>query len=822
MTGSLLVSGAAAAEDAWEPLVLRPGVTQSLAEPETWTVDLAELSRDGAMAAADGLSSRLYGPDRPALHAPLVLLTDFPEDLVIGFRVSAVSLRGATLEASVTGATTTEGQVVWEPAASTIEPNTVYYAELPAGPQRIELLNAVAPATGNTAVVIPEYWIVADTADLPADAYRAPITDPGDVTPPAAWRSQLYPADWAPVDDGGSSDADGRFLHDFSYAGYHRGERPIPDDPPGDVVDVTAAPYGADDTGTSDATAAIQRAVDDVGAAGGGVVYLPAGTYRVAPADDQARAAIQVADSGVVIRGAGRGQTRLVNTETNMRFRSVVRFSADDGGDWYEPLPGTTQALTADAAEPTRTVTVADASGFSVGDDVVVRSDNTAEFVAEHGMTGQWDRELPPEVEGDPNSHTGPAFAREVTAVDAAAGTITLDAPTRYHLLRRDNARIYRIGAPIREVGVEDLSIGMLQNTTPGTGTEQYTQPGTGAYEMHRAAAIWFRHAADGWARRIDSFRPSANTADVHLLSNGVKIERARTITLRDVDLADPQYRGGGGNGYLIRLRGSDILAQDATFTDGRHNISIVSMYSSGNVMHRVTLRQSPGSTPANRFTTDFHQHLSMSNLFDSTLLDGDVLQAQYRRSGTIEHGHTTSQSVLWNTRTTQATADRSGYAVASRQFGHGYVVGTSGAATTVQTNYSSSTVSGPQALFVEDWREGVGTGELLEPQSLYLDQLTRRLGLAAVCGNDGAAPATVVIGGIDTGVAERDTVAECGIAGLIDEGGSWSGHGDFVRHAADVTARLVGQGVLTVRERQALIAAAARSRPLEAERADD
>jgi hypothetical protein len=41
-----------------------------------------------------------------------------------------------------------------------------------------------------------------------------------------------------------------------------------------------------------------------------------------------------------------------------------------------------------------------------------VRSDATAEFIAEHGMTGKWDQDLPPEVEGDPNSHKGPLFAR--------------------------------------------------------------------------------------------------------------------------------------------------------------------------------------------------------------------------------------------------------------------------------------------------------------------------------------------------------------------------------------------------------------------------
>ncbi|HEY9248603.1 MAG TPA: hypothetical protein VIO38_05710, partial [Rariglobus sp.] len=36
------------------------------------------------------------------------------------------------------------------------------------------------------------------------------------------WRSSLYPQDWTPA----FADASGRFLHDFSHAGYRRGAAP--------------------------------------------------------------------------------------------------------------------------------------------------------------------------------------------------------------------------------------------------------------------------------------------------------------------------------------------------------------------------------------------------------------------------------------------------------------------------------------------------------------------------------------------------------------------------------------------------------------------
>ncbi|AIQ60673.1 glycosyl hydrolase family 28-related protein [Paenibacillus borealis] len=47
------------------------------------------------------------------------------------------------------------------------------------------------------------------------------------------------------------------------------------------LFDVTASPYNADWSGLLDVSAAVQQALDDAGAAGGGTVYLPAGTYRI-------------------------------------------------------------------------------------------------------------------------------------------------------------------------------------------------------------------------------------------------------------------------------------------------------------------------------------------------------------------------------------------------------------------------------------------------------------------------------------------------------------------------------------------------------------
>ncbi|MCK2034932.1 glycoside hydrolase family 55 protein [Microbacterium sp. SSW1-49] len=76
-----------------------------------------------------------------------------------------------------------------------------------------------------------------------------------------------------------------------------RPEHEVPAGPKGKtVVDVTAAPYRAAADGSADATAAVQRALDDVAADKGGIVFLPPGTYRMDGTLDVPR--------GVELRGA--------------------------------------------------------------------------------------------------------------------------------------------------------------------------------------------------------------------------------------------------------------------------------------------------------------------------------------------------------------------------------------------------------------------------------------------------------------------------------------------------------------------------------------
>jgi hypothetical protein len=518
------------------------------------------------------------------------------------------------------------------------------------------------------------------------------------------WRSSLYPEDWKP----GYKDAQGRFLHDFSYAGYHMGETEIPHNTM-NVTDVTLPPYNADNTGINDVTQTIQQALDDAGIAGGGVVYLPAGTYKIAAADTSSYG-LRIAYDSTVLRGAGTGLTFLLNYQTNMRYKDIIRVMGSDA-NWFEP-EGTTTAVSFDIPELTRVIPVESITGFTIGDLVVLTSTPTPEFIAEHKMTGNWTA----------SSIKGVAFLRRIDSIDIKNNLLIIDAPTRYFLKTRDDARVYHAKEHISECGIENLSIGNLQNPDSGWEEESYSLSGTGAYEVHNSHVIQFKYSENCWAKNVSTFKPSGNAGDFNILSNGLKLNQSRFITIDSCSFEKPQYEGGGGNGYMFTLESNDCLIKNSRANHGRHNFDFKYPYSNGNVILR-----SRGENA--KYASDFHMYLSMSNLFDACAMNGDYLESAFRPyGGDAIHGYTSTQSVFYNTTGEAYHPDKS-YIIDSRQFGWGYIIGTLGPASNVVIDPAEGSLNGYlYNTTPRDFTEGIGKGNDLRPVSLYLDQLDRRL----------------------------------------------------------------------------------------------
>ncbi len=526
----------------------------------------------------------------------------------------------------------------------------------------------------------------------------------------ATWRSSLYPENWTPPAT--ASFATDKLIQDFSYAGYRRGEHPIPA-VAGPVFDVTD--YGADPSGVEDSTTAIQAAINAAATAGGGVAKLPAGTFKVSlPAG--ANEVLRIRNNNVVLRGAGSSQTFLVNTTSVMRSKSIIRVAPNSVS------AAATVAFTADLTTPTRRIPVANPSAFAVGDIVRMHWDFTDAWIADHQQQTWWNA-----TKGRPSAAN---YRREVTAVNAAAGWIEVDIPTRYSMLTRDNARVGKLTGMIAGSAVEGLSIGNVQH--PGTtwGESDYATAGKPGYDVHASQVITVTNARDCWLSDVSSYQPAGNTSTCHMLSNGILLSDSFRITVRNCAMRRPQYGGGGGNGYMFRIgNANDCLVANSVAEFSRHGIVVGSAGTTGNVFHRCEDRDtgratgSTGSMSTSGSTSDNHMHFSHSNLWDQCHAYNSAFTARHRHGmGTIPHGLTSAHGVYWNT---SGSGTYYGNIVESEQGRYGYIIGISGLHKGASVPSASTYNTAPL-----DHLEGVGQGTTLEPQSLFLDQQERRLAL--------------------------------------------------------------------------------------------
>ncbi|MBN1673510.1 MAG: hypothetical protein JXR37_20865 [Kiritimatiellae bacterium] len=514
-------------------------------------------------------------------------------------------------------------------------------------------------------------------------------------------RSALYPDNWSP----GYSDAEGRFLQDYSYAGYHNGEKPLPTGDHSPVFDVTTGPFGADKTGKQDSSAAIQKAIDAAEAAGAGIVYLPAGFYSVTNG-------LRVKQSRIVLRGAGSHgahATRLHfvdggRRKPNILFGTKMKWGAN-------------QPLAKDANIFDHHVTLKDVSGLAQGDHILIGCRITEAFLSDHHMTEFWGE--------NQKNKDRLFFRRRITRIDPAARRTDFKVPIRYPLLTRDGAFVMKTGGLIEECGIEHLAV---CNATKEEKSAWDVRPGW--------QVILLDNVTDCWVRDVHSFE-SPDCPPFHLRSFGINIKCSKQVTLADCELARPQNRGGGGNGYLYAPSASnEILFRDCIGRHGRHNFcSGWAFGNSGNVFLRVQTSDGMGFAswqhreasrrgerkPWSNFKSDYHMALSLACLVDNAVID-DGWEARNRGHMSSESGHTATQCVFWN--------NRGKGEIRSFQYGWGYVIGTEGldVRTTAKQARASSGCRGDDGTEPYDCTEHIGTGGPLSVKSLYEDQLARRL----------------------------------------------------------------------------------------------
>jgi hypothetical protein len=525
-------------------------------------------------------------------------------------------------------------------------------------------------------------------SDLAAEAAADAEGDTSDVLP---WRSALFPEDWTPA----FTDEQGRFLHDFSYAGYHNSLDPLPDT--SGIPSFSVLDFGADPLAAGDSTPAFQDAITAASVAGGGVVFVPEGLYRC-------DGTLAVKQSGVVIRGQGPELSRVFFSKTEgMEGANHITFSGALSASLQVPLAK-------DGQNRAPYVEVDDASGFAPGDDVSIGWVISDAFVEAHGMTGTWKAF---------NGTWRPFFRRQVEAVDLSVvpNVVVLDVPLRYPGLVSDQASLRKETGYLSEVGIED--IGLANAVDWDT-----------AWTVERLHLVMFSGVKDGWMRNVHSFvsplaPESGDGAGAHLQNSGLAVQESKRITVADCSMQKAQNRGEGGAGYLFEiLTSSEVLTRDCVAAEGRHNfIQNWGFGTTGCVWFQCTssggfaipVKELPmiGTTGY----SEYHHSLATANLVDScTFADG--FKAVNRHDWSSGAGHTATQDVFWNT---QGSGQ-----LFSRQFGWGYVIGTEEALSTF-TALTGLGGSEGEGTAPEDYVEGLGAGKALVPQSLFEEQLLLR-----------------------------------------------------------------------------------------------
>lgn len=159
--------------------------------------------------------------------------------------------------------------------------------------------------------------------------------------------------------------ARGDQLPDFSYCGYHASEETLPSD--GTTASQTLSP------GQGDQAPQIQAALDQVAAAGGGVVALNAGTFEMSEG--------LTIQSNTILRGAGVGVSILALSNLSSDFISIGNAKAGD------VTVGATASIT-DTYVPvgTSNVTVDSTDGFTVGQTIFIQRTASASWIEANGM----------------------------------------------------------------------------------------------------------------------------------------------------------------------------------------------------------------------------------------------------------------------------------------------------------------------------------------------------------------------------------------------------------------------------------------------------
>ena len=485
------------------------------------------------------------------------------------------------------------------------------------------------------------------------------------------------------------ADSKGNVIPDFSHAGYMGGGVALPYVP---VVKTVWPQMEGDDTER------LQAAIDDVSARSvdsngfRGALLLKRGEYRV-------EGTLRIQTSGVVLRGEGDDANGTVLIATGVKDAADKHTLIEIGvpGVRQLEIAGTRQDIVDDYVPVgAYSFNVVEASGFAVGDSVIVHRPSTQAWIEALGM------HLIPNNENWKVGRYDCKFDRIVTAV--SGNRITLDAPLGNAFQEEyGGGVIYKYEYPER---IEQVGIENIRGVSEFDDSEK--QKGEFSDEDHSWNFLALKSVKNAWARNLTSARFVYSCVEIGY--------GAKWVTVQDCRSLDPVSSISGGRRYSFRLNGELSLVQRCYTRRGRHDFMMQSRVRGPNAF--VDCMSEKANTDSGP-----HSRWSVACLYDNVSVKGTAakpfgsINVQNRWSSGGGHGWAGAQMVLWN-----CVADS--MAVQKPPTAQNYAIGCIGAKWPGRQNHP------PEYGADGHWES---LGQHVYPRSLYFKQLEDRLGMDAV-----------------------------------------------------------------------------------------
>jgi hypothetical protein len=458
-------------------------------------------------------------------------------------------------------------------------------------------------------------------------------------------------------------------LPDFSYAGYHCGEAPLPNVSPG----ISVKTFGAKGDGVADDTAAFLKAIRETK----GAIEIPPGRYRITDI-------LEIKRSGVVLRGAGPDKTILFFSKPLQAIRPLMSATTDGkptseyswagGLIWLKGSFGERALanISAEARRGGKSVQVASVTGLRTGQRIeILVTDNATNTLADELYSG------------DPGntSKLGASTRASLICriVNISGNKIEFDRPLRFNIKPEWRPRIVSFEPTVTECGIENVCFEFPNSPYPGHFNEQ----------GFNAAA--FTDVSDCWARNL-----RITNSDSGIFS------RAQFCTFQEIvfeTARQPDVTGSTGH-HGFNFEGQDNLFTDFDFRcQFIHDIT-VDHCAAGNVSahgHGVDL------------CFDHHKRTCYENLF--TDIDAGAGTHLWRCGGGADLGKNCgARGTFWNIR----AAKPQNYPPASFGPASMNVIA-------IQSNHASE--KDPNGR----WFEAISP-EKIQPQDIHAAQLAVRL----------------------------------------------------------------------------------------------